>query len=231
MYVERLLIPGKGCDVPAAVITPDCPRGSAVVIPGYGGNKEEMLGLAWRIAESGLTACAIDIRGHGEHALPLDGAAADDVEAAVGFCRGHGAVAAVGHSLGGRLALLSSADFAIGISPALRKRFSEQTRTRIRSMRGHRVRELNPDVLFDMLRILPEWDARRKTGIIIGSRDIPEIIAECAALEKKGAGIVTIDQALHGDIFNQEECFNAVAELLKGWFPDTLQDEPVQTNG
>ncbi len=38
-----------------------------------------------------------------------------------------GQVTAIGHSLGCRFALISGADFAIGISPALPKTFTPQT--------------------------------------------------------------------------------------------------------
>lgn len=36
------------------MIEPAAPKGAAVVIHGYGGCKEEQLGMAWRIAEKGL---------------------------------------------------------------------------------------------------------------------------------------------------------------------------------
>jgi hypothetical protein len=54
MYIERHLIDNNKIKIPNVVITPDHPRGAAVIIHGYGGSKEEQLGLAWRIAEIGI---------------------------------------------------------------------------------------------------------------------------------------------------------------------------------
>jgi dienelactone hydrolase len=45
------------------LIQPADPRGAAVIVHGgYGGNKEEQLGLGWRVAEAGLVAYVIDLR-------------------------------------------------------------------------------------------------------------------------------------------------------------------------
>lgn len=214
MKIERLQIPGRGFDIPAITVAPDDFRASVAVMHGYGGNKEEMLGLAWRIAEAGFRAAAIDLRGHGEHPLPFDGEIMKDVEAALTFLKQDGPAAAVGHSLGGRLALHSSAGFAIGISPAIRKRFSEQTRRHIRAMRSHRVREVSETILFDALEALPEWTASERAALIVGERDVPEIVSGCEELGRNGAELAVIPHALHGDIFNQEECFAAVVKLL-----------------
>ena len=90
--------------------------GAAVVVHGYGGCKEEQLGLAFRVAESGLVTYSIDLRGHGQHPLKLDYNVQDDVELAIQHARRYGKVVAIGHSLGGRLSLMSSADFSIQIS-------------------------------------------------------------------------------------------------------------------
>ena len=59
------------------------------------------MGLAWRVAEIGLTSCVIDLRGHGENLLNLDHGVLSDVGAAIEYCRRYGNVAAIGHSLGG----------------------------------------------------------------------------------------------------------------------------------
>lgn len=216
MIIERIRIRihAGGFDVPAIIVSPENFRASVAVIHGYGGNKEEMLGLAWRIAEAGFRAVSIDLRGHGEHLLRFDGEIMKDVEAVIAFLRTHGPVAVVGHSLGGRLALHSSADFAIGISPAIRRSFSEQTRKHIRSMRAHRVREVSDHILFDVLERLPEWNASDRAALVVGERDVPEIADGCAELGKKGADLTVIPRALHADIFNQEECFAAVVKHL-----------------
>ena len=216
MKIARISIPAKGYEIPAIEISPEAARGSVAVIHGYGGNKEEMLGLAWRIAEAGFRAVSIDLAGHGEHPLPFSVGITGDVGAAIAFCAKRGPAAAVGHSLGGRLALLSGADCAIGISPALARQSGEQTKNIIMSFRGHRVRTEKPDLLFDILGELPPWNLQMPArAAVFGSRDVPEIITECRAAKEKGADVVELDQSMHGDIFNQEKCLEAVTDTLK----------------
>ncbi|SMC21757.1 hypothetical protein SAMN02745134_01439 [Clostridium acidisoli DSM 12555] len=66
MNITRETIKGNGFSVPSIVFTPSDLQGAAVIIHGYGGSKEEQLGLAYRVAEAGLKTFVIDLRGHGE---------------------------------------------------------------------------------------------------------------------------------------------------------------------
>ncbi|MCE7699077.1 MAG: alpha/beta fold hydrolase [Methanobacterium paludis] len=113
MDIKRDLIEGEEFKLPCIQFTPSKSKGAAVIVHGYGGSKEEQLGLAWRVALKGITTCAIDIRGHGENPNSLDRNILTDLEVAISYCRQFGKVAAIGHSLGGRLALVSSADYAV----------------------------------------------------------------------------------------------------------------------
>ena len=85
MKIEREFIEADGFGIPCVILTPSVSHGAAVVVHGYGGCKEEQLGLAWRIAEIGITACAIDHRGHGEHKLPLGEDVLQDVETVIKY--------------------------------------------------------------------------------------------------------------------------------------------------
>ena len=219
MNIERISIPGEGYDIPAILLSPPGATSAAVIVHGYGGCKEEQLGPAFRIAEIGIAACAIDLRGHGEHPLPLDENALDDVSAAIHYCRSYGKVAAVGHSLGGRLALLSDADFVIGISPpASVTTFGAPTRMILKEMRSYRVRE-EMDIL-EVFRRLPAYEPSGNGRILFvyGERDVPEIKDTCAALEALGEKMVKIEKALHADIFLLEATFDKVCAQLKKWF-------------
>ena len=189
MQIERVSIEGTGFRVPALVIRPPHPMGGAVVLHGYGGNKEEQLGLGFHVAEAGLVACVIDYRGHGEHPLPLDARAGDDLDAAVQFCRQFGKVTAIGHSLGGRLALLGNAGYRIAISPSLGRTYGEQTRGMLAAMRSYRVRPADIGTLLALQEALPAWDPaadRENTLVLYAERDAPEIVAGCTALEAAG---------------------------------------------
>src|SRR5271157_97020 len=217
--IERLSIQGTGCDVPGVLLMPVQPSGAAVIVHGYGGNKEEQLGLAWRVAEAGIAACSIDLRGHGEHQAAMDDDILQDVDAAVKFCRRYGKVTAIGHSLGGRLALLSDADYAIAISPAFSKAYSAQTREKLTAMRSYRVREAYPGQNFDVLMKMPVWqyENSKKALVIFGERDVPDIVNSCNDLKSRGVHVFRIDNAVHSDIFLLEETFRIITGQLDEW--------------
>ena len=221
MEAGRSLIPGDGCQVPALIIHPGAPRGAAIILHGYGGNKEEQLGLGWRVAEAGLLACTIDLRGHGEHLSPLDCHIGSDVEAAIRYCRSYGKVTVIGHSLGGRLALISEADFHIAISPSLSRTYGAQTQAMLRSLRSYRVRPSDLSVLLEIQDRLPVWDAECDTGnalVLYAERDAPEIIEECTQLRDKGAKTIGIPGTMHNDIFLAGQTFAIVRDHISGWY-------------
>ena len=219
MDIERLVVRRDALAIPCVMLKPPTPSGAAVIVHGYGGSKEEQLGLAWRVAEMGITACAIDHRGHGENELPLDEGVLQDVEAAIAYCRRFGKVAAIGHSSGGRLCLISSADFAIGISPALMTECSPETERIVKGMRSYRARESFPGANFEILGRLPVPQSIDTTRMLIlfGSRDVPEIVSVCKELKKEGRAI-EISQGLHADMFLLEETFQQIGKSLRKWF-------------
>lgn len=219
MNIQRQLIKNGGFNVPCIMLKPSNSYGAAVITHGYGGSKEEQLGLAWRTAEMGLTTCVIDLRGHGEHSANLDENILSDVEAAIEYCRAYGKVAAIGHSLGGRLSLISSSDYAVGISPALSSHFNSETQNALKNLRSYRVRETSCEKFFEVMEKLPlyEFKPDKQAAIIYGSRDIQDIILSCNELKSKGTSVIEIKNALHNDIFTLEITFQTVIEQLKKW--------------
>lgn len=217
MEIKREVINGDGFEVPCVTFEPSNSRGTAVVVHGYGGLKEETFGLAWHMAEKGFTVGAIDLRGHGEHQCDLDENILLDLETAISHFRPLGKVTAVGHSLGGRLSLISSADYVIGISPALNRTFSPQTKESLEERRDYRVRKSKCTV-FDVMNNLPQFQQDNRSMIIYGSRDIPEIMSECAKLKSDDTHVIQIDNALHNDIFLFGSTFNIVAQKLQEWY-------------
>jgi hypothetical protein len=218
LKIEELLIEGEGCELPVLKLTPPESKGAVVVTHNYGGSKEEMLGLAFRIAKSGFTTGVIDLRGHGENSFKMDGQVLSDLETAVTYFKQFGKVTAVGHSLGGRLSLISGADHAIGISPAISKAFGPKTQGMIRVLRDYRVNGSITD-LFTTLGEIPQMEFEPEDVlIIIGSRDVPEIITECAKLTSAGYEVVEIEDALHVDIYTLEPTFEAVTKKLQKWY-------------
>jgi len=205
--------------IPAIELMPKRTRAYAVLVHGYGGCKEELLGLAWRIALIGVHAVTIDLRGHGENELLFDEKIINDVQAAVSCYKTLGKVIAIGHSLGGRLCLQSNADYSIGISPALPQTYSEATQQFIAQMRAHRVREARPGVNFEILRSLPTWNQPNSpiAAIVYASRDVPEIKIECERLKKEGGWINQMENTNHADIYLSKQTFETVEERIESW--------------
>ncbi|WP_436738798.1 alpha/beta fold hydrolase [Streptomyces sp. BBFR102] len=90
---------------PAGVV-----RGTALLLPGYTGSKEDFIALLEPLADAGFRVVAVDGRGQYETPGPLDEAAyarpelAADVLAQAAAVRGPGRVHLLGHSLGGQIA-------------------------------------------------------------------------------------------------------------------------------
>jgi hypothetical protein len=207
-----------GIDIPSIKITASDDAPDVVVLHGYGGSKEEQLGLSWRISMLGFNTLTVDLRGHGENILPLSIKIQDDLDGLIRTIkRPSRPVVAIGHSLGGRIALLSNAEYRIGLSPALPSSFSEQTQATITMLRQYRVKEEHPAVLFDILEKLPLVDAGLGThdALVYGSRDVPEIIQYGRKLSGTLRHAVEIENARHSDIFLLEETFAFLKKYLK----------------
>jgi Lysophospholipase len=220
MEIMREFIDGDGFNVPCVTITPQDPKGAVVVVHGYGGTKEETIGLAMRMAEKGFITGCIDIRGHGEHSSDFDSNSLSDVESAISYFKNYGDVTVVGHSFGGRLALLSSANSVVGISPALGRNFSNETKNNVREFRDYLVHKSHKTDLFSILNEfndLKEFD-HGNILLIYGTRDLPEIILECEDLKSKNLDVIKIDNALHSDIFLLESTFKAITDKLELWY-------------
>jgi hypothetical protein len=189
---------------------------AAVIIHGFGGNKEEMLGLAYRVAELGCDTFTPDLRGHGENACPLSIDVLADVNALIDHLGKSRRTVSIGHSLGGRLSLLSRADVRIGVSPALPQQYSQQTTDVVNRLRRYRTLPPDEDVHFGMLEDLPTVDGGMRAGdlILYGERDIPEIVLACRAMAEVGHAAIQIPGALHGDICYLEPTFLELRKCL-----------------
>ena len=164
--------------MPAVLLEPSAPLGGAVTIHGYGGAKEDMLGIALALARRGWAAAAIDLRGHGEHPATVDPGFLDDVNAALDHMRAFGDTVAVGHSFGGRLALASEANRAIGISPSIFRGISAEGQLMMETFTSARVREERPGYLLEIAAAIPPIRDDGKPRLIVHSEaDVPGILA------------------------------------------------------
>ncbi len=215
MEIERVndCRASDGAAVPAYLILPEVPtRGAAVVAHGYASSKEAVLGLGVKVAEDGWAALVIDLRGHGEHPAPLGEAILGDINGAVGYCRERWPglpVAVIGHSLAGRLALMSEADLLVAISPAVPSKPSVEGREVLTKLSSTKVNQASPDAVLLLLQALgPVPDRQVPTLLLRGERDIASIIEgiDAVAGELSQAELVEVslhqlpDVMLEGDI-------------------------------
>jgi len=221
MDILKMSLPGIGA--PAYLVASieskvARPKGGAVVLHGYGGCKEDMLGISVKLAERGMTALTLDLRDHGENKMLLGPEVMGDVREAVDWCRRFGYVVAVGHSLGGRLALSSGADKAIAISPALNPEFNDATAAWLNLTRVHRVRPSDVALPYEILTSLPPptWENGRltKARVLYGSRDLPEVIQACSSISDPDVIVKEIPGATHADMVSMGASIDAILSML-----------------
>ena len=211
------LMSEDGHQVPAYLLTPPRATAGAVLVHAYGGCKEQMLGLAARLADSGFAALCLDLRGHGEHSAPLGSGLLLDLEAGLSRLRLGGQAIAIGHSLGGRLALMSTAELAVAISPALPSRPSEEGRQMLLHFGGTAVRAASPAQIFQLLQEMgPVPPSTRPRLLIHAKGDIPSLIEGIAALVGSQPGALLWE--IEADQHREAVLSAGVLGYLPRWF-------------
>ena len=218
MYVRHVELDGPGPPIPAWKVSPDVtPAADAALFHGYGSCKEAMLGLALTLAKAGLVCTIPDLPGHGEHSGSFGPGVVDEVRAAVELARRHGSVMAVGHSLGGRLALLSGADAVVALSPALPQEPSPEGMYALRTFSRPKVRQEHPGQVVEVLRGLPVHLASDiPVLVVVGEEDIPGIRSACAELVASLARAELVRVA-DGMILEADEPPGGFGSYLKHW--------------
>lgn len=214
--IEDLTAP-DGHRVPAYLFLPPSPRGGVVVCHGYGGSKNEMLGIAAEIAEKGAAALVIDLCGHGENMSPIGPGMRDEVEAAVAFMRRFGRTAVVGHSLGGRLALMSSADVMVAMSPSVMAQMSPQGKWMFENLPNPAVREPFPTYVHELLEKLgPVPSHGRPCLLLYSERDIPTLLDGAGGLLEQLSGAEK--RLVSADIRPDIQHDSGLVRFLPRWF-------------
>jgi hypothetical protein len=214
--VNELFAP-DGHAIPNILFSPESPRGGVLVCAGYGGTKEHVMALAAVIAEKGLAALAIDLCGHGENMTPIGPIMRDEMEAALGYLRRYGRVAAVGLSLTGRLALMSSADWMVAISPAVASKVSPQGKWMFENFPSPAVREPYSGYVLELLDLLgPVPSHDRPCLLLYAERDIPALLEGAAGLKAglPGSELRYVTTDLRPDVQNE----NGLIRYLPRWF-------------
>ena len=205
--------------IPAYLLEPDAAaRGAAAICHGYGSAKEEMFALALAVVERAhYRVLCIDLRGHGENLAPIGVGVLTDVQAALGYLSGDGPVVVIGHSLGGRLALMADADLAVAVSPAVVQEISAQGRWMFENFPSPLVREPFSGYVVELLDRLGDVPPRAEPCLLVyAARDIPNIIAGTRALAERrpGATVHEIQTHLRPDVSSE----NGFVRYLPRWY-------------
>lgn len=206
-----------GHEIPAFLLTPPSPRGGVAVCHGYGGAKEQMLGIAVAIAEKGAVALVFDLCGHGENRAPIGPGMREELEAAVGFVRRFGRTGAIGHSLGGRLALMSSADVIVAMSPSVMVQMSPQGKWMFENLPSPAVREPYSGYVLELLEKLgPVPPHGRPSLLLYSERDIQGLLDGAAGLlaDLRGAEKRLVTEEIRPDIQHE----SGLVRYLPRWF-------------
>lgn len=141
---------------------------SLVLIHGFASSKDEMLGIAYKIAEKGYDVFAIDLRGHGDNENEFDENVLEDVEGVIVELRkSYEKVLTFGHSLGGLLSLKSSSDFAFAVSPPLMTKVVAEVEFML-LVHACKVNEKR-EAIFEVLKKLNPPERREKAVVFYGS--------------------------------------------------------------
>jgi dienelactone hydrolase len=206
-----------GHAIPGFLLAPASPRGGAVVCHGYGSSKEQMLGIVTAVAEKGIAVLAIDLCGHGENMAPIGPAMRDEMEAAIAFVRRFGKTAVIGHSLGGRLALMSSADAMVAMSPSVMMQMSPQGKWMFENLPSPGLREPYSGYVLELLEKLgPVPSHDRPCLLLYSERDIQALLDGAASLE---AELPSAEKRLvSADIRPDVQHENGLIRYLPRWF-------------
>ncbi len=207
----------EGHAIPAFLFSPTSPHGGAVICHGYGGAKEQMLGVAASVAEKGTAALVIDLCGHGENTAPIGPAMRDELEAALTYVRRFGRAAVVGHSLGGRLALMSSADVMVAMSPSVMTEMSPQGKWMFENLPSPGVREPYSGYVLELLETLgPVPSHRRACLLLYSERDIQTLLDGATSLQDQFplAEKRLVSEDMRPDVQHE----NGLIRYLPRWF-------------
>ena len=219
MNFDRVDVGNAGQAIPGYLLAKDKDkvRGGALLLHPYGGSKEHMLGVAATLGEDFWAALAIDNCGHGENTAAIGTAMGQEVEAGLSYLRRYGRTAALGLSIGGRLALTSTADCMVAISPSVITEMSPQGKWMFENFPSPGVREPYPGYVVKLLEELGPVESHARPCLILYSeRDIPTIMNGAAGLKATlpNAEIRYITRDVRPDIQHE----NGFIRYLPRWF-------------
>ncbi|MEW6572070.1 MAG: alpha/beta fold hydrolase [Bacillota bacterium] len=209
IVLKRAVVSGA----PAYVLEPEGSQKSAVVLHGYGGTKEEVLGLGLAAAAAGYAVCVPDLPGHGAHPEMLTGGSIRKFAAGL---RSAGFAAAIGHSLGGLVAMVLGTAVLCLLSVPLEARFTGGKSELLRVLRARRVREKKPYAGLEeaFVALAAPWP-EPPVLLLHAVHDLPVCLTAAARGKETGWEVRALRGSGHVDIVNDQEALTAVTSWLK----------------
>lgn len=199
---------------PSIIIEPEKPRSTVILLHGYGGSKEEMLPLAYRLALAGFAGLAIDLPGHGqnkelfnyENAIKLLGEVVGGP---------YDPAAIIGHSISARLGLTLGLPI-IMLSPPLTIDFDGSRSEMLKVLRARRVREEKPywGLRTILEKLAGKYDSDTTSLTIYGGNDLKTVKDFAQKRRGQGYKVMMVKGAGHLDIISAEETLRAVPEWI-----------------
>lgn len=198
---------------PAYLLVPERSQKNAVVLHGYGGAKEEVLGLGLAAAAAGYAVCVPDLPGHGTHPETLTGGSIREFAAGL---RSAGFPAAIGHSLGGLVAMALGPAVLCLLSVPLEAKFPGGKSELLRVLRARRVREKKPYAgLEEAFPALGAPWPEPPVLLLHAARDLPVCLAAAARGRETGWEVRAVRGSGHLDLVTAPETLSAVTSWLK----------------
>ena len=207
----------QGINKSTYIVSSPSPKYEGVVIHGYGGNKEEILGLAIHLATNlDSKICVFDLPGHGhqENQLNLKNALASLSDALKTL---DNPSFAVGHSLGARLALMRELSVVTAISPPLDVHFEGNRKDLLRVMRTRRVKEESPFSGSDEI-ISQDCKLAEKTLLLKADQELATVNSFCEKWQDRNIDCHKIKNTSHLDIISAP----LTIELTCNWLRENL---------
>ena len=208
----------ESIDKNTCIVSSPSPKHEGLVLHGYGGNKEEIMGLAIHLAENLDSKIAVfDLPGHGSHQenkLNLKNALAA-VSNALRILDNPSF--AVGHSLGARLALMTKLPTVTAISPPLDVHFEGSRKDLLRVMRTRRVKEESP---FSGSNEIISQDSKlaEKTLLLKADQELATVNSFCEKWQNRNIDCHKIKNTNHLDIISAPQTI----ELTCNWLKENL---------
>lgn len=198
---------------PAYLLLPQDSRKNAVVLHGYGGTKEETLGLGLAAAAAGYAAYVPDLPGHGAHPETLTG---DSIREFAASLRSAGFAAAIGHSLGGLVTMVLKTGTVCLLSVPLEAKFTGKKSELLWVLRARRVREKKPYAgLEEAFTALGATWPEPPVLLLYAARDLPVCLAAAARGKETGWEVRAVRGTGHLDVVSAPETLAAVTSWLK----------------